>query len=81
MVLLVRMRSWGCLAVADLRHNIILTDQLHYLLFTGISVPVKWLAPECLKDHLYTSKSDVWSFGITLWEIFSHGATPYPGIG
>lgn len=44
-------------------------------------IPVKWTAPECLSSMKYaTSKSDVWSFGIVLWEIFSLGDTPYPGI-
>ncbi|XP_038055914.1 tyrosine-protein kinase receptor Tie-1-like [Patiria miniata] len=43
-------------------------------------VPSRWLAIESLTRRVYKSKSDVWSFGIVLWEIATFGATPYPGI-
>nr|XP_034323636.1 uncharacterized protein LOC105326363 [Crassostrea gigas] len=43
-------------------------------------IPVKWTAPECLVTMKHaTPKSDVWSFGVVLWEIFSFGEVPYPG--
>ncbi|XP_050534527.1 proto-oncogene tyrosine-protein kinase receptor Ret isoform X2 [Daktulosphaira vitifoliae] len=51
-----------------------------YLKKTKGRVPVKWMAPESLSDHIYTSRSDVWSFGILLWELVTLGSVPYPGI-
>ncbi|XP_064397117.1 insulin-like growth factor 1 receptor [Halichondria panicea] len=43
-------------------------------------IPVKWMAPETLHDAISNEKTDVWSFGVTCWEVFSLGRGPYPGI-
>ncbi|XP_056465505.1 tyrosine-protein kinase Mer [Gadus chalcogrammus] len=43
-------------------------------------MPVKWIAMESLADRVFTIKSDVWAFGVTMWEISTRGMTPYPGV-
>ncbi|XP_048359727.1 tyrosine-protein kinase SYK isoform X1 [Sphaerodactylus townsendi] len=42
--------------------------------------PVKWYAPECMNFFRFSSKSDVWSFGVLMWEAFSYGQKPYKGM-
>ena len=64
-----------CIKVADFGMSRVMSAETYSSHATHF--PVKWSAPEVLRFRNYTLKSDVWAYGITLWEIFSAGAVPY----
>ncbi|XP_019850846.1 PREDICTED: fibroblast growth factor receptor 4-like [Amphimedon queenslandica] len=73
----------GNIKVADfgLSKNII-GDNVYYRQekANGVKLPIKWMAIESIEDGIFTEKTDIWSFGITVWEVFSGGKMPYGGF-
>ncbi|NWZ59466.1 KSYK kinase, partial [Haliaeetus albicilla] len=55
-------------------------DENYYKAQSHGKWPVKWYAPECMNFYKFSSKSDVWSFGVLMWEAFSYGQKPYKGM-
>ena len=64
--------------VADFGLARVIVDN-EYSAAQGARFPVKWTAPEAISFGKFTVKSDVWSFGILLMELFTYGQVPYPG--
>ena len=79
-VLIPNLTANTCAACLDpVVHLIVLLYHPIYFLLQG-RLPIKWLSIEALFDRVYTTQSDVWAFGVVLWEIFTLGSYPHLNI-
>uniref|UniRef100_A0A673GE55 Tyrosine-protein kinase n=1 Tax=Sinocyclocheilus rhinocerous TaxID=307959 RepID=A0A673GE55_9TELE len=67
--------------ISDFGLSKALTEEENYYKAKGHGKwPLKWYAPECMNYFKFSSKSDVWSFGVLMWEAYSYGQKPYKGM-
>ncbi|XP_070547504.1 fibroblast growth factor receptor-like [Ptychodera flava] len=66
--------------ISELGFSTAVMDQETYERMNKGTLPIRWMALESIDECLYTSATDVWSYGILLWEIFSFGINPYRGM-
>ncbi|CDW53400.1 Pkinase Tyr domain containing protein [Trichuris trichiura] len=55
-------------------------EYYHSNISVNLKLPIAWCAPECIVYLRFTSASDIWSFGVTLWEMFTYGFQPWAGL-
>eukprot|EP00117_Sycon_ciliatum_P014638 scpid5046/ scgid5405/ Proto-oncogene tyrosine-protein kinase ROS; Proto-oncogene c-Ros; Proto-oncogene c-Ros-1; Receptor tyrosine kinase c-ros oncogene 1; c-Ros receptor tyrosine kinase len=75
------MNEVPCIVIGDLGISKTVYPRDYYSVSPTLSVPIKWMAPELLLgSRHFTSKSDVWAFGVTAWEIFALGRSPFAAV-
>ncbi|XP_055920850.1 epidermal growth factor receptor isoform X2 [Eupeodes corollae] len=70
----------SCVKITDFGLAKLLTGDSNEYKAAGGKMPIKWLALECIRHRVFTSKSDVWAFGVTIWELLTFGQRPHENI-
>ncbi|CAH8539426.1 unnamed protein product [Heterobilharzia americana] len=66
--------------IADFGLARLMNNREYYRKIGQARLPIRWMSPEALSSAYFTSKSDVWSYGVVLWEIATFASLPYPGL-
>ncbi|KAL9912330.1 epidermal growth factor receptor isoform 2-T2 [Glossina fuscipes fuscipes] len=70
----------SCVKITDFGLAKLLNQDSNEYKAAGGKMPIKWLALECIRHRIFTSKSDVWAFGVTIWELLTFGKRPHENI-
>ncbi|XP_075067763.1 focal adhesion kinase 1 isoform X3 [Mixophyes fleayi] len=68
-----------CVKLGDFGLSRYMEDSTYYKASKG-KLPIKWMAPESINFRRFTSASDVWMFGVCMWEILMYGVKPFQGV-
>uniref|UniRef100_A0A4W4GPG5 Focal adhesion kinase 1 n=1 Tax=Electrophorus electricus TaxID=8005 RepID=A0A4W4GPG5_ELEEL len=71
--------SADCVKLGDFGLSRYMEDSSYYKASKG-KLPIKWMAPESINFRRFTSSSDVWMFGVCMWEILMYGVKPFQGV-
>ncbi|XP_019866868.2 epidermal growth factor receptor isoform X2 [Aethina tumida] len=76
----VLVQSPACVKITDFGLAKLLDINEEEYKAAGGKMPIKWLALECIQHRIFTHKSDVWAFGVTIWELLTFGGRPYENV-
>ncbi len=67
-----------CVKIADFGLSRDIYEKNYYRIRSKVcELPIKWMSPESIEKHIFNTKTDVWSYGVLVWELFTRGITPY----
>lgn len=69
-----------CVKLADFGLSRWVSDQSYYHSTPTVALPIKWMSPESINFRRFTTASDVWMFGVCIWEILMLGVKPFQGV-
>lgn len=69
----------GVVKVASFGLGSKLYPEAYYYLH-GRNLPLRWMSPEAINQDLFSSESDIWAFGVLMWELFTYGKQPFPNL-